>query len=346
MNQTKKSIQELNLMDDFLLGEAMLHKETAVPVVKLIIERATGLKVKQLVVECQKAINGVDTDRHGIRMDVSISEVDIKEENAELVRLYDIEPNNKREIHLPRRSRYYQSLTDVKLLSTGTDYEKLPELWTIWILPYDPFGKNRMIYLVKNMVEGFEKINYNDGIRTLFLYTDGTYGGSTELKNLLKYMKNSRKENAVDSELATLHSKVERLKSNREIGVKYMHIQEKIEDMIREAQKQAIEEGLAKGLAKGLAEGLAKGQAKEREEGLAKGQAKGREEGLAKAREEAEKKLISIVCKKLQKEKSIAEIADELEEPEDLILTICEAAEGSAPVYDTESIYQSLHGKM
>lgn len=33
-----------------------------------------------------------------------------------------------------------------------------------------------MLYSVKNVVEGFEEIDYNDGVRTLFLYTDGKYG--------------------------------------------------------------------------------------------------------------------------------------------------------------------------
>ena len=35
-----------------------------------------------------------------------------------------------------------------------------------------------MLYSVKNVVEGFEEIDYNDGVRNLFLYTDGEYGGS------------------------------------------------------------------------------------------------------------------------------------------------------------------------
>ena len=35
-----------------------------------------------------------------------------------------------------------------------------------------------MLYSVKNVVEGFEEIDYNDGVRTLFLYTDGEYGVS------------------------------------------------------------------------------------------------------------------------------------------------------------------------
>lgn len=35
-------------------------------------------------------------------------------------------------------------------MSTGMNYEKLPNVVTIFILPYDPFGKNRMVYTFRN----------------------------------------------------------------------------------------------------------------------------------------------------------------------------------------------------
>lgn len=31
-------------------------------------------------------------------------------------------------------------------------FKNLPQLVMIWILPYDPFGDDRMLYTVKNMV--------------------------------------------------------------------------------------------------------------------------------------------------------------------------------------------------
>lgn len=72
MNKTRRSIRELNLLDDFLFTESMQHKETAIPIAKMIIERATGVKVKHLEIECQKTVNGVDTEYHGIRLDFTI----------------------------------------------------------------------------------------------------------------------------------------------------------------------------------------------------------------------------------------------------------------------------------
>lgn len=61
------------------------------------------------------------------------------------------------------------------------------------------------------------------------------------------------------------------------------------------------------------------------------------------AKEEGETlKLISLVCKKLQKDCSVTEIADMLEEDESVIQKICDAAKQFAPEYDVKKIYEKL----
>ena len=235
----RKSIEELNLIDDFMFTEASTDEETAELLFRIVIERATGLKVGKLIIEPQKTINGIDMDRHGIRMDVSVREKDEKDDNV--IQLFDVEPNNIKKVHLPKRSRFYQALIDVKVLETGVEYDKMPDMWSIWILPYDPFGKDYMVYSVKNVVEDFPEIDYNDGVRKLFLYTDGKNGGNDALKKLLKYIRYSKEENAVDEELKKLHSNIERLKDNKEIGVKYMQMQEVIKYTVEEAVEETTE---------------------------------------------------------------------------------------------------------
>ena len=53
-------------------------------------------------------------------------------------------------------------------------------------------------------------------------------------------------------------------------------------------------------------------------------------------------KIISLVVKKLQKDKRVAEIADDLEEKEEVIAPIYEAALSMKPDYDVEKIYELL----
>lgn len=68
-----------------------------------------------------------------------------------------------------------------------------------------------------------------------------------------------------------------------------------------------------------------------------------RQEGFEDGYEKGEEiKLISMVCRKLRKHKSPAQIAEELEEAPELIARICEAAEKCAPDYNCEEIYRIM----
>ena len=77
MSNLKRSITELNLIEDFLFTEASVDEKTSKILMRLIIERAARVKVGKLIIEPQKIINGVDTDCHGIRLDVSVREVSV-----------------------------------------------------------------------------------------------------------------------------------------------------------------------------------------------------------------------------------------------------------------------------
>ena len=163
--------EELNLMNSFLFETVTEKPENAITVAKPIIERATGKKVQNLVVHPQKDLKGINISTHGIRMDVYTEEIVETPDGNEITCIYDIEPNNYYDADIPRRNRYYQSMIDSKLLPSGEPYKELPDMYSIWILPYDPFGDNRMIYTVKNMVAENNQIVYNDGVTKLFLYT-------------------------------------------------------------------------------------------------------------------------------------------------------------------------------
>jgi hypothetical protein len=59
--------------------------------------------------------------------------------------------------------------------------------------------------------------------------------------------------------------------------------------------------------------------------------------------EGSELKLIQMVCRKMEKGKTIAIIAEELEEKEDEIKKIYDIALKCAPNYDSEQIYAELN---
>ena len=240
-NTERKSMQDLDLINSFLFRALTENPEHAKFIAKLVIERATGRKVEQISVVSEKALTGIDLGRHGICMDLYVEEY----EGERCARVYDIEPNNYGADELPMRSRYSQALTDVKLLEAGQSYRKLPNYISIWILPYDPFGQNRMLYTVKNFVAEDTQIVYNDGALKLFLYTGGESGGNERLKDMLRYFAESDEENAVDPELSQLHDFVQQVRDNRKVGEQFMTLQDYLDNEIKRGVESGIEKGLA-----------------------------------------------------------------------------------------------------
>lgn len=138
--------------------------------------------------------------------------------------IYDVEPNNKYEKEsLPRRMRYYHGLIDTQLLASGIDYNRLQNVIIIIILPYDPFGKNRMVYTIRNQCVEDTTIPYDDGAKKIFLYTKGKEGNpSQELKDMLRYIESTTQKNITNQSIESIHRLVEKVKRNKEVGINYM----------------------------------------------------------------------------------------------------------------------------
>lgn len=245
--QRKKELKDLNMMDAFLFDALTEKPEDAKVIARTIVRRVLGHDLREIMVESQKQFLGLELGQRGIRMDLWVRETETDTEGRPVVRLYDIEPNIY-EDDLPKRSRYYQATADVKELPTSSKFKNLPQLIMIWILPYDPFGDDRMLYTVKNMVVENKELVYNDGVVKLFLYTKGKRGGSEDLKSLLTYFEETTQDNAVDAELLEIQRIVGTVKRSRETEDRYMTLQE----IIDHEKDFSYQDGLQVGLEQGL----------------------------------------------------------------------------------------------
>lgn len=248
---TKRNIEELSLLDDFLLGSVLSYPVIGPKVCKKMISIILQREIKELHIVPQKSYFGADTDKHGIRLDVYAEET--QENDMEMV--YDIEADKRGKeelrVSLPKRTRFYHAKIDADSLASGEDYSKLKNVTVIFISPYDPFQRNRMVYTIKNGCVEEPDLDYNDGMKTLFLYTKGTEGNPPEeLQRLLHYLEDSREENAKDADLMSIHRMVQTVKQDKEVSLEYMKILER-ERMIRE---EGREEGRRDGYASGKAE--------------------------------------------------------------------------------------------
>ena len=300
-----KTIEELNLMDDFLFQEVLSDAKDGKEAARLMLGIIMGKKIGDISVKTQHVMTTGNPDKHAIRMDVYLEE----DEEAKPKTVYDLEVQKADTKELPQRTRYYQALVDTRLLKKGMDYKDLKNLVIIVISGEDIFGYDRMYYTFENRCVEVPELALEDGARKIFLYSKGKVDAREDLAELLQYIEDSRERNAVSDVMKRLHQIVGRVKNNEEVGVRYMKAIE-YEDMIRE---KAEAEGRAKGEAEGRAEGRAEGEYK---------------------------KLISLICKKLQKGKSVVEMAEALEEEVEYIADIYNIVIRHAPDYDVDKIYE------
>ena len=239
---TRRKLEDLNLLDDFLFGSMVTYPEIGEKFVKELLKTIFGREFGKLTVIPQKVYYGTDTDMHGARLDVYLEEYPSAESEGAAV-VYDVEPDKNDDTEaveaLPRRVRFYHAKIDGDSLKSGESYQKLRNVIVILITPYDPFGMNRMVYTIRNMCEEVPSLPYDDGARTIFLYTKGTEGTPPEeLRQLLHYMENTTEENASNDSLKNLNQMVNQVKHDREVSLNYMKVAEWEEMLIKQERNE------------------------------------------------------------------------------------------------------------
>lgn len=219
-----RKLKDLNLVDDFLFGCMLSYPGIGEAFARELLETIFDRKFGKLTVIPQKVYYGGDTDQHGARVDVYIEE---ESDWQEVSAVFDVEAQKTRCIapneSLPRRVRFYHAKIDSASLKTSEDYQVLKRVAVIMILPYDPFGQDHMVYTIKNNCVELPDMPYDDGARTIFLYTRGTQGNASEaLRQMLHYFEHTTEENAENETLKQIHRMVKRVKEDKEVSAEYM----------------------------------------------------------------------------------------------------------------------------
>ena len=243
MSYTMKKLEDMDVMDDFLMGRLASDEVYGTEFCRIIISTLLQKKIGKLRVSTQKVIHSLAPHLRGIRMDVEVEELGEVEGSEEpaVMNIYDMEPHLQKNMDLPRRNRFYQAKLDSRGLKSGMkDFIKLPNLYVITILNFDPFGKDRMVYTVRNKCDEEPNLEYEDGLKFCYFYTEGTQGGNAALKAMLTYMQDSREENVTDKATAELHDYVSRAKVMPEVRNAYMRLEEFIYYQRKEEREEAV----------------------------------------------------------------------------------------------------------
>lgn len=226
-----KTLQELNLTDDFLFDVATEELENC----KTIIELTTGLRLKSLKWKSgQKVIHNLPGKR-GIRLDF-IAE-------AEDGRIFDVEMQNRNEGNIPKRTRFYQALIDSPLLKSGErGFDKMNPLYIIIICNYDPYGERKYCYTFENQCREVPGLRLGDGVTKLLLSTKGENEEEVpkELVDFLNYVTESNEKglpDECDERLKRLHESIQEIKESADMEVEYMKMEER-ERIIRDEGKK------------------------------------------------------------------------------------------------------------
>ena len=250
MTRMMKPLEEMDVIDDFLFTEIMSDEEDGAEVCRMILSLVLKQEIGEISFTAQRIVPGISESSHGIRLDAYITEHLAEGGTGKPdIRVYDVEPDkqsSKKKL-LPRRSRYYGDLIDVQLLETGVEYERLPELVTVFILSYDPFDRNAMYYEAGSVIKTHPDIPYDDGVRRIYLYVDGELpeGAGEEdrkLKNLLRYIGKSTKANITDDLTDRLNDIVHKAKAKKGVGVRYMKTWEREKELREEGREEGREE--------------------------------------------------------------------------------------------------------
>lgn len=241
-----KTLQELNLTDDFLFDVATEELENC----KAIIELTTGLRLKSLKWKSgQKVIHNLPGKR-GVRLDF-IAE-------SEDGRIFDVEMQNRNEGNIPKRTRFYQALIDAPILKSGErGFDKMNPLYIIIICNYDPYGKKKYCYTFDNQCKEVPGLRLGDEVTKLLLSTKGENEKEVpkELVDFLHYVTESN-ENGLpdecDERLKRLHESIREIKASADMEVEYMKMEER-ERIIRD---EGVEFGKQIGIINGKIEAV------------------------------------------------------------------------------------------
>lgn len=201
----------LDITNDFIFGKVMQNPELC----KKLIESILNITVDHLAYpEIQKTLNPA-LDAKGVRFDVFVKD----EKNT----VFNIEMQTVDKDHIPKRSRYYQSMIDLNMIEKGTSYADLGNSFVIFICNFDLFHHNKSIYTFSNLCHEVPGLPLDDETIKIFINAKGdTQHINPTLKAFLDYICSGQTSN--NSFVNQIDAAVQRAKQNKEWRRKYMFL--------------------------------------------------------------------------------------------------------------------------
>ena len=235
----RKKLNELTILNNFMFSAVMMENPDNC---RDLLEYVLGLEIDRVEVVAEKCMV-YHPEYKGVRLDVYVKE---QTEDGMADRHFDVEMQvTNRKIF--KRSRYYHSQMDMEILGTGLSYEELPDTYVVFICDFDPVGLKKYKYTRYCTFKEDNTCEYEDGSYTVFLNTKGTNDAEVpeSLVKLLKYIGATVEDSDKDYDdplVSRLQESVKRIKSDREMGARYMLLEEMMKDEYNAGKKEGKKE--------------------------------------------------------------------------------------------------------
>lgn len=226
--QKKKLVGQFTLLQDIFFSAVMQDRAAAEYVLRL----CTGISDLRIIES--------DTQKSFRNLYGKAPVLDFYAEDSNH-KLYNIEVQNSDDEQYfgPLRARYYQSILDASLFPKGLTYENLPEMYIIFITPFNPlkeYNHHKVIYEKKSILED---VVWDNRVHEVYLNTEET--DDTKLSEMLQYFKTADPD---DKRFGALSDAVYRHKDTEE-GV--LNMCKAVEDYANERADIKMREGKIEG---------------------------------------------------------------------------------------------------
>ena len=175
----ERVVASLNAIDDVFFQKLMESKAVAQELLQVILQKK-NLKV----VQCAVQLSLRNIGSHSVVLDAVCRD--------EADNWYNVEVQKADSDDYQKRARFNMANMDTKFTEKGVPYDKLPEIYVIFITNFDIFKRGKTVYNIGRIIKETGDAVYNG---THELYINTAVDDGSEIAELMQYMKKTEGEN-------------------------------------------------------------------------------------------------------------------------------------------------------
>ena len=202
--QQQKLVSQFTLFQDIFFSHVMRDEAAAEYVLRLCTGISDLKIIRSNVQEALRNLYGKS----------SVLDFVAKDSNGALINI-EVQNSDDNEYFGPKRARYYQSMIDSTFVPKGTPYSNLPEVYIIFITPFNPLkaqGHSDVMYEKRTLLKD---VDWNNDVHEIYLNAE--VKDNTELSAMLQYFLTADPN---DTRFGALSNAVRKTKNEKEEVIK------------------------------------------------------------------------------------------------------------------------------